>query len=91
MSRSENKIFSMYILIAYYVTSQIPVYWPPYPMHYGICANCLLAHFLLSGAFNMQNQLRGMNISLGYRVFVFTDFVLKRFHCTLHVEIAVDV
>ena len=20
----------------------VPVYWPPYPMHYGICANCLL-------------------------------------------------
>ena len=29
-------------MIAYCVTSQVPVYWPPYPMHYGICANCLL-------------------------------------------------
>ena len=42
MNRSESKIFSMKTLIAYCITSKIPVHWPPNPMHYVICANCLL-------------------------------------------------
>ena len=32
----------MKTLIAFCVTSQVPVYWPPNLMHYGICTNCLL-------------------------------------------------
>ena len=35
-------------MIAYCVTSQVPVYWPPYLMHYGICPNRLLrTHFVM--------------------------------------------
>ena len=43
VNRSESKICSMLTLVAYCIMPQVSVYWPPYPMHYGICANRLFA------------------------------------------------
>ena len=43
VNRSESEAVPMKTLIAYCFTSQVPVYLPPNPIHYGICANSLLS------------------------------------------------
>ena len=58
VNRSRSKIFPVKTLIAYCVTSQVSVYWPKNPIHYGICEKCLLINLIWKTACRAKHSTK---------------------------------